>query len=149
MTKTTNRANGQPCAALRPLSAQAYRQGLTPDPRRLGSVRRILAAYIHRWGWPELIDAAVMCATEMLANVHHHAGGDCVLLLEATTHGVRITVTDTSAELPEVRQPDWCSDSGRGMWMLSHTAHAWGAVVTPTGKDVWVELRPSTEQVAA
>lgn len=149
MTKTTDRANRQPCAAPSLLSARTYRQELTPDPKRLGPIRRTLAAYIRCWGWPEVIDAVVMCATEMLSNVHHHVGGDCALLLEATPHGVRITVSDTSSQLPKVRQPEWCSDSGRGMWLLSHTAHAWGAEATPIGKDVWVELRSSTQQVAA
>lgn len=149
MTKRTDRAIRQICATPGRLSAQTYRQELTPHPMRLGPIRHVLAACVRCWGWPEVVISTVMCATEMLANVHHHAGGECVLLLEAMPHGVRITISDTSTELPEVRQPDWCSESGRGMWLLSHTAYDWGAKVTPTGKDVWVELRPSAEQVTA
>ncbi|MEV4907053.1 ATP-binding protein [Streptomyces albidoflavus] len=149
MTKTTDRADCQPCADARPLRGQPYQQELTPDPRRLGAIRRIFAAHISCWGWPEVIDEAVMCVTEMLANVHHHAEGACELLLEPTPYGVRITVSDTSSQLPEVRMPEWHSGSGRGMWLLSTTAHDWGAETTPTGKDVWVELRPSAEEAAA
>ncbi|MDX3224420.1 hypothetical protein [Streptomyces sp. ME19-01-6] len=33
------------------------------------------------------------------------------------------------------------TDSGRGMFILTSTAHRWGAAPTPTGKDVWFECR--------
>ena len=89
----------------------------------------------------ELVRPAALCATELLANVYQHVGGGAVLLLETTLHGVRITVSDTSAELPTVCQPEWWSGTGRGMWLLSHTADCWGSRVTASGKDVWVELR--------
>lgn len=149
MTKTTDRASREPCATPRLLKIRAYRQELTPNPERLGPTRHVLAVYLRCWGWEEVVETAVTCVTEMLANVHQHAGGKCVLLLEATQHGIRITVSDTSTKLPQVRQPDWFSDSGRGMWLLSRTAHDWGAEVTPTGKDVWVELRASAKWVPA
>lgn len=127
-----------------------YQQELTADPKRVGHVRRIVAAFLRYWGWGELVDPAAMCVTELLSNVRRHADPDeCVLLLETSDTGVRIVVSDDTPELPVVLEPDWFSDSGRGMFLLSKTADAWGAVPTDEGKDVWVELRPASEEVAA
>lgn len=123
-----------------------YRQELMADPRHFGRVRRTITAFARHWGWGELIDPAVMCATEMLANVQRHAGSDeCVLLLQSTPSGLRVVVSDDSHDLPVVREPDWSAESGRGMFLLSKTADAWGVEATDSGKDVWVEFRPAEE----
>lgn len=131
-------------------SGRRYQQELIADPKRIGDVRRIVAAFLRSWGWAELVEPAAMCVTELLSNVRRHADSDeCVLLLETSARGVRIVVSDDTPELPVVLEPDWFSDSGRGMFLLSKTADAWGAVPTDEGKDVWVELCPASEEVAA
>ncbi len=128
----------------------SYRQELTADPKRIGHVRRIVAAFLRYWDWGELVDPAAMCVTELLSNVSRHADSDeCVLLLETSDTGVRIVVSDGTPKLPVVLEPDGCSDSGRGMFLLSETADSWGAALTDNGKDVWVELRPASQEVAA
>ena len=127
-----------------------YQHELTADPKRIGHVRRIVAAFLRYWGWGNLVDPAAMCVTELLSNVRRHADSDeCVLLLETSATGVRIVVSDDSPKLPVALEPDWFSDSGRGMFLLSKTADAWGAELTSSGKDVWVDLRPVSEEVAA
>ncbi|MER5973662.1 ATP-binding protein [Streptomyces sp. NPDC002055] len=78
----------------------------------------------------------------------HTGSPDCVLTLQGNADAVRITVSDASRELPVVKQPDWMSQSGRGMFLLSGTAAAWGAEPTPDGKDVWFEIRASAEGAA-
>lgn len=123
-----------------------YRQELVADPREFARVRRTLTARLVDWGRSGIAASAVLCATELLANVHRHTGGDCVLLLEETPHGVRLTVSDTSPAPPRVYQPDWLSENGRGMWLLSCVAYDWGVRATPTGKDVWAEVRPDDSQ---
>ncbi|OIJ86417.1 ATP-binding protein [Streptomyces colonosanans] len=126
-----------------------YEQRLTADPKRIGDVRRIVTAYLRYWGWGELVDPAAMCVTELLSNVSRHANSDeCVLHLETSDTGVRIVVSDDTPTVPVVLEPDCFSDSGRGMFLLSETADAWGVVPTDKGKDVWVEIGPASEEVA-
>lgn len=125
------------------VGTKQYRQEMTVDPKQLARVRRIVAAHMRYWGWARAVDEAVLCVTELLTNVRKHAdSNDCVLLLELSASGMRIVVSDDSPELPVLSEPDWDSENGRGMFLLDSTAHAWGAVPTSSGKDVWVELGP-------
>lgn len=130
--------------------ARQYRRELTADPRAFALIRRTITARIRYWGWTDHVGPAAMCVTEMLANVRDHAGSpDCVLILRATPSELRIVVSDKSPVLPVVRQPDWCSENGRGMWLLGANAHAWGAEPTAEGKDVWVAFTRRTDVASA
>lgn len=64
-----------------------------------------------------------------------------MLTLQRQVDGVRVTVSDTSAALPVVREPDWGAEEGRGLALVGSVAEDWGAVPTATGKDVWFEIR--------
>ncbi|WP_274558108.1 ATP-binding protein [Streptomyces spiramyceticus] len=129
---------------------QQYRQELAVDPQGFARIRRIVGAYLRYWGRDELVPPAAMCVTELLTNVHRHAGSAaCVLVLQTSSSGVRIVVSDESPALPVVREPDWFAESGRGMFLLSSTVDAWGADPTREGKDVWIEFRAATEGTAA
>lgn len=132
------------------VGTRQYRQELTADPERIGQVRRIVTAFTRYWGLDsELTASALICVTELLANVHRHADtGGCVLLVQTSDSGLRIVVSDHSPVLPVVVEPDWLAESGRGMAIVSATAYTWGAEPTSTGKDVWVELRPDAEEAA-
>ncbi|AJC58576.1 ATP-binding protein [Streptomyces sp. 769] len=137
------RAPSTSCSASRiaEASTQHYRQQLTADPEQIRRVRRIVTAFLRYWGWGQFIDPAVLCVTEMLSNVRSHADSDdCVLLLQASPAGVRIVVSDGSQALPVVREPEWLAERGRGMFLLSSSADAWGADITREGKDVWIEF---------
>jgi anti-sigma regulatory factor (Ser/Thr protein kinase) len=130
--------------AARPLMEsrmQHYRQELIADPRAFARVRLIVGAYLRYWGWGEIVQPAVMCVTELLSNVRKHAqSDDCTLLIQTSPSGLRIVVSDDSRELPVVREPDWFTESGRGMFLLSKTVDAWGAEPNGSGKDVWLEF---------
>ncbi|MFI7314549.1 ATP-binding protein [Streptomyces hygroscopicus] len=122
--------------------AQRYELRLRAHPQTLADVRRAVAARLRLWGREELISAAGMCVTELLSNVHKHAASpECVLLLENLSNGVHAAVSDTESALPVVKEPDFLSESGRGMFLLSKTADEWGTDLTPTGKTVWFTLR--------
>ncbi|GAA1919721.1 ATP-binding protein [Streptantibioticus ferralitis] len=127
-----------------------YRQELAAVPKALAGIRRIVAAYLRLWGRAELTAPAALCTTELLSNVAKHAGSpDCVLTLQRRSDAVRVTVSDTSRALPVVTEPDWCGQSGRGMFLLAKTADAWGANPTEDGKDVWFEFRTTSRESAA
>lgn len=116
---------------------------LTADPACLAAVREALRDQLRAWGRAELADAAALCVTEILANVHRHAGSpDCELTLDRLPEGVRAAVSDGSQKLPVLRPfPDWTEERGRGLHLIAATAYRWGSTLTPTGKSVWVELR--------
>jgi hypothetical protein len=119
-----------------------YRRDVEVRAEVFGEVRREVRAYVRLWGYGELADAAALCASELLSNVRKHTDSvECVLGLERGSHGVRVTVSDGSRVLPELREPDWSAEDGRGLVVLAGVADAWGAVPTGSGKDVWVELR--------
>ncbi|ASQ94910.1 MULTISPECIES: ATP-binding protein [Streptomyces] len=122
--------------------SQRYELRLRAHPRMLADIRRAVGARLRLWGREELISAAGMCVTELLSNVHKHAASpECVLTLERLPHGIRAAVSDSEAALPVVKEPDFLSESGRGMFLLSKTAHEWGTDLTPAGKTVWFTLR--------
>ncbi|MFE3139661.1 ATP-binding protein [Streptomyces scopuliridis] len=128
---------------------QEYRKDLTATPEFIGRTRRLVTVLLHRWGWGELTESATLCITEMLSNVHKHADSDvCVLLLQTSPVGVRVVVSDDSPKLPVVHEPDSFAENGRGMFLLSTTADAWGADPTEDGKDVWVEFLPNSVEAA-
>ncbi|QKV94763.1 ATP-binding protein [Streptomyces sp. NA02950] len=120
---------------------QRFELRLRVHPQTLADVRRAVGARLRLWGREELITAAAMCVTELLSNVHKHAASpECALALENRRHGIHAAVSDTEFALPVVREPDFLSESGRGMFLLSKTAHEWGTELTATGKTVWFTL---------
>ncbi len=119
-----------------------YTLQLWADPAQFGVVRRIVGAHLRLWGHAGLVDAAAMCVTELLANVHRHVQTpECELALVNVPGGVRASVSDSSSVLPVLSEPDWFAESGRGLFMLAHTAELWGTMPTASGKTVWVFLR--------
>ncbi|MGH4028788.1 ATP-binding protein [Actinomycetota bacterium Odt1-20B] len=132
-------------AAVARTGTHEYQQRLTAHPEAVGQARRIVAAHLRLWGLDELTDAVSLCLSEMITNVREHAeSDDCVLLLQNSSLGVRVVVSDDSAELPVVREPESLVEGGRGLLLLSAIADAWGATPTGEGKDVWAEFRPGT-----
>jgi anti-sigma regulatory factor (Ser/Thr protein kinase) len=115
-----------------------YRQGLNAEPRTLAHMRRITAAHLRLWGYADLVESVALGLTEILTNVHRHSGSpSCVVTLQDIGAGVRLTVSDTSAQLPVARDIDWNAESGRGLHLIASVADSVGSDVTPTGKDVW------------
>lgn len=117
---------------------------LSAEPARLGAVREAVCDQLRAWGRGDLADAAALCVTEILANVHRHTGSpDCELTLSRLPgEGVRAAVSDGSRVLPVLGPlPDWTAERGRGLHLIAAAAYRWGATLTPEGKQVWVELR--------
>jgi anti-sigma regulatory factor (Ser/Thr protein kinase) len=118
-----------------------FEQQLTADPRTFASVRRTVAARLRLWGRDELVPAAAMCVTELLSNVHKHTPtAACVLALRDLPDGIRAAVTDPDPALPTLKEPDYFDESGRGLFLLSQTAHSWGVDLKSPGKTVWFTL---------
>ncbi|MEU5839383.1 ATP-binding protein [Streptomyces diacarni] len=117
----------------------------------LVSTRRTVRAYVHLWGLGPLADDASLCTHELLANVPRHTGSrKCTLALVQYPGRLRVTVSDTSSELPVARNPDWVAETGRGLFLLNQLTDTWGVDVNPDGgKDVWFEMRKTPHREAA
>jgi hypothetical protein len=127
-----------------PSTVKAMR--LVAEPARFAAVRRAVREQLSAWGRDDLMDAAVLCATEILANVHRHVESvDCELTLDRLAgpgEGVRLAVSDGSPVLPAQAAVDWSAEGGRGLLLLAAVAERWGTVLTPEGgKQVWAVLR--------
>ncbi|SEN06134.1 ATP-binding protein [Actinacidiphila rubida] len=117
---------------------------LAADPAAFTGVRRRTRAQLCAWGRTDLAEAAELCVTELLANVHRHvASSACELRLERLPGGgVRVTVADRSHVVPVPRpEPGATEERGRGLLLIAAVSARWGTTLTATGKQVWVELR--------
>ncbi|WP_269855796.1 ATP-binding protein [Streptomyces sp. RPT161] len=119
---------------------------LRAEPHVLAAVRRFVGARLREWGLEDLRPAAAMCVTELLSNVHKHtANPECALELRRIAQGIRVSVRDTEPSPPVMREPDHMSERGRGLFLLSETANAWGFEVKGAGKEVWFVLNAFPE----
>lgn len=125
-----------------------FRLPLSVEPEELYWVRRLVRTHVRSWQLDELVDDAVEVVTELLTNVHRYADGLALLVLRATAHELRITVSDRSPALPVVREPDWEAQSGRGMLLVAGLSDWWKAEPTERGKDVCCGLRGRGKAVA-
>jgi len=85
-------------------------------------------------------DDAEIVTDELVANAVVHAKTDFTLILERWCEGIRITVQDGSAKIPEKLSPDPLAESGRGLVMIAQVAHSWGHHLHDRGKCVWAYI---------
>src|SRR4051794_27485572 len=97
---------------------------LRADPEQFSDVRRVVAAHLRAWGHTAFVDAALLCVTEILANVHRHVSApECELRLRVLPEeggAVQLSVADRSPVLPVLcTEPDWEAECGRGMFLIA------------------------------
>lgn len=121
-------------------------------PSRIGQVRRIVAAQLRYWRLAPLIDPVTLGVTELLANVHRHAGPDkhCTVELVLLADRVAVSVRDHGAGLPSVRAATETESSGRGMALVAAVSDTWGtrAQGDGAGKAVWFTVPVATAPTA-
>ncbi len=120
-------------------------------PSRIGQVRRIVSAQLRCWHLDPLIDRAALGVTELLTNVHRHAGPDkmCTVEMELLLDRLTVSVHDHDPRLPEVRDAAPSATSGRGLAMVAAVSESWGARPDgESGKVVWFTLPASSSAMA-
>ncbi|GLF97086.1 ATP-binding protein [Streptomyces yaizuensis] len=125
-------------------------------PSRIGQVRRIISAQLRHWRLDPLIDPAALGVTELLTNVHRHAGPDkmCVVDMELFPGRLTVSVHDHDPRIPALSQPpggDPLATSGRGLSLIAAVSETWGVEpVGDSGKTVWFTLAapPQTPDTA-
>ncbi|MFI9780677.1 SpoIIE family protein phosphatase [Streptomyces sp. NPDC051956] len=124
------------------------RAAATFDPvgRSVATARAFVRDTLQGWGFPDIIDDAVVLTSELVTNAVVHAGTSAEVLCLRTDEGVRIEVADRypEREIPlqqsaiNMGSPD--REGGRGLQLCAALATRWGVDYTPTHKLVWFQL---------
>jgi anti-sigma regulatory factor (Ser/Thr protein kinase) len=126
------------------MSTLSARIDLPPTPRSVVAARRVVREALGAWGAPHDRADAELLATELVANVVDHVGGEVSFGLEVTLSDrwLRIAVADGSAVRPVVQELSGDRPRGRGMQLVAAIADCWGVEDRDGGKVVWLELSP-------
>ena len=107
--------------------------------------RRFVRATVSEWKLVELLDDAMLVASELATNAVTHAESTCRIRLSLNPTSLRIDVIDAGAGTPEPQPESATEEHGRGLHLIDALADAWGLEEIPgDGKVVWAELaRPN------
>lgn len=109
-------------------------------PPDVAEVRSSAVQQVTMWGYEA--DEAALVVTELVTNNVRHAGGLGTLYLQVLgTEQLFVGMSDRSRNLPQMLEPDWESDSGRGIYLIAQMSVSWGVSPTLSGKCVWALLR--------
>jgi anti-sigma regulatory factor (Ser/Thr protein kinase) len=133
------------------MSTVSARIHLPATPRSVVAARRMLRELLSVWGAPQDREDAELLATELVANVVDHVGGEQALILEVdlADDWLRIGVVDGSAVRPVVLELSGVRPRGRGLAMIAAIATRWGVEEHHGGKRVWLDLVPAAAPGAA
>jgi serine phosphatase RsbU (regulator of sigma subunit)/anti-sigma regulatory factor (Ser/Thr protein kinase) len=110
------------------------------DGAQLSRVRAFVADELRMLGRAQLIDDAVLVASELASNALLHANG--LVRVSVTEHGdaVRISVHDRTRVPPVIARQSLEAMTGRGLRLVASLSKEWGAEPTKGGKFVWADL---------
>jgi len=107
----------------------------------------VSAARHHVEGWlrhlravEDTVEIAMLLTSELAGNAVLHGRGEFELTILTSVDILRIEVKDSSATLPELRQPELYDASGRGLHIVDALAARWGTQPDAGAKVVWFEL---------
>ncbi|WP_240649526.1 ATP-binding protein [Streptomyces sp. Z26] len=113
-------------------------------PWRIAQVRRIMSAQLRYWRLDPLVDPVALGLTELLANVHEHAGPDkhCTVELVFLWDRLTVSVRDRDPSLPTLRPAGVLATGGRGLALVAAVSASWGVHAREDGggKLVWFTL---------
>ncbi|MGW1894639.1 SpoIIE family protein phosphatase [Streptomyces sp. NPDC002004] len=117
-----------------------------PVGRSVATARSFVRDTLQGWGFPDIVDDAVVLTSELVTNAVVHAGTSAEVLCLRAEDGVRIEVSDRypEREIPlqqsavNMGSPD--REGGRGLQLCAALATRWGVEYTPTHKLVWFQL---------
>ncbi|MFE1383815.1 ATP-binding protein [Streptomyces sp. NPDC058740] len=120
--------------------ATSYRMGFTVGEHSAGHMRRILRAFLARWGLGRLSDAGELALTELVANVVRHVPGRrCTVLILREPGGLRVEVADGVPGPLVAKAAGPLDEGGRGLALVEAVTDRWGVTEGADGKTVWFE----------
>ncbi|GHF23608.1 hypothetical protein GCM10010218_00020 [Streptomyces mashuensis] len=117
-----------------------------PVGRSVAAARAFVRDALQGWGFPDVIDDAVVLTSELVTNAVVHAGTHADVLCARTDSGVRIEVSDRYPERelpvhnPGARTAGIDREGGRGLLLCAALASRWGVEYSATQKTVWFHL---------
>ncbi|WP_210593647.1 ATP-binding protein [Streptomyces sp. GESEQ-35] len=130
------------------MEAHHIRISVSGTPAGAASARQRIAEEIRGWSaalGAELLEAAEVVASELITNAVRHAHeGPISADADLNDKALRIAVTDTSSDVPEVGLPDADAEDGRGLFLVAALADRHGYDPLPSGKRCWAEFDSST-----
>jgi anti-sigma regulatory factor (Ser/Thr protein kinase) len=118
---------------------------LPADGRAAGLARRVVRRRLESWQLDDLLDTAVLLASEVVSNVIVHTASAPAIALARDGAGVRVTVVDESPVPPRRRWHSATATTGRGLQLLQDLADDWGWDRRGVGKAVWFVLHGDRE----
>lgn len=115
--------------------------------RLVSRVREFVADELKKLGRGELIDDALLVASELAANAMLHAGGIAAVGVADQGDDVRIEVHDRTRVPPVIARHSVEAMTGRGLRLVASISTDWGAEPTDDGKVVWARLSESHPSV--
>ncbi|MFB7557960.1 ATP-binding protein [Streptomyces brevispora] len=116
------------------------------EPAEVAGLRRVMRLHLRLWGLPDVVEAAELCVSELVANVIRHVGEGTPSTLEVGMNGthLRVALRDPDASaLPTLVHADSGDESGRGMALLDAVSDRWGVILGASSKLVWCDLATS------
>lgn len=111
------------------------------EPGAARSARALAALLCARASLPpDVRDAAVLLASELVSNAVVHAKTPVRLTVLADPTHIRVEVADEADQLPILKEPSE-STGGRGIYLVNKCATRWGVDSVAHGKVVWFEVR--------
>lgn len=88
----------------------------------------------------DLLEDALLVATELVANAVRHAPGPFEFRATYLGGRLRLEISDGSTAEPQKREAAPDDNGGRGIAIVSTLTDLWGFDRTAAGKTVWAEL---------
>lgn len=113
---------------------------LTRDLQAVRRARALVQQQLAEMGLDDLADDVALVVSELVSNAVLHGGEPIRFSLTAVTTGVRLAVTDSSANQPIRPLAGTEGMTGRGLQVVEALAVDWGCERLEAGKTVWAVL---------
>ena len=111
------------------------------DVLSVSSAREWLSRFLADHHVTSTVSAdACLVLSELVTNALRHGLGDIVTLGSVDDAEVRVSVTDSGDELPDLLPTSPDRIGGLGLHVVGRVADNWGVASFPGGKTVWATL---------
>ncbi|MGI8681123.1 MAG: ATP-binding protein [Mycobacteriales bacterium] len=124
---------------------------LPPNDHSAARGRRFVRDVLVSCALADLVDTAVLLASELITNAVLHGRSEVELAVEIAQGEVTVSAADLNSRMPVMQSTDEFALDGRGLAIINLMASQWGVTATEDGKVVWFRLdlpEPEPAQLA-
>ena len=110
------------------------------DSRSLSGCRTFVTNTLSSWHLSPLTEDAMIVVSELATNAVLHARTEFSVSMAWQSGTLRVSLRDSSHDMPVVGSPLPTTVTGRGLLLVSVIARRWGIEIDSSGKSVWAEL---------